>query len=113
MINICRDILTKESVTMNFRKYLSVTMISLVYLCLAVSALAQGQPPRQPTPNDTLISPEVHSDKRVTFRIYAPKSAEVMLRGDWMEGPAPVQLQKDEKGVWSATVGPLAPDFYS
>jgi enterochelin esterase-like enzyme len=98
---------------MNFRKCLSAAVISLLCLCLAVAAFAQAQPPRQPTPNDTLISPEVHSDKRVTFRIYAPKSAEVMLRGDWMEGPAPVKLEKDEKGVWSATVGPLTPDFYS
>jgi enterochelin esterase-like enzyme len=98
---------------MNFRKCLSVVVISLVYLGLAVTALAQGQPTRQPTPNDTLISPEVHSDKRVTFRIYAPKSSEVMLRGDWMEGPGPIKLEKDEKGVWSATLGPLTPDFYS
>jgi enterochelin esterase-like enzyme len=73
-------------------------------------ALAQ---PRQPTPNDTLLSPEVHSDKRVSFRIYAPKATEVTLRGDWMEGPGTVKLEKDDKGVWSATVGPLTPDFYS
>jgi enterochelin esterase family protein len=49
----------------------------------------------------------------VTFRIYAPKAAEVALRGDWMEGPGTVKLEKDDKGVWSATVGPLTPDFYS
>src|SRR5262249_25488907 len=61
---------------------------------------------------DTLISPEVQSDHRVTFRIYAPKASEVTLRGDWMEGPA-VKLAKDDKGVWSATVGPLVPDYYS
>ena len=98
---------------MKFTKCLSVAAISLICLCTAITVLAQGQPPRQPTPNDTLISPEVLSDKRVTFRIYAPKSSEVTLRGDWMEGPAPVKLEKDEKGVWSATVGPLTPDFYS
>ena len=69
-------------------------------------------PQRTPTPNDTLISPEVN-ERRVTFRIYAPKASEVTLRGDWMEAPEPVKLEKDEKGVWSATVGPLTPDFYS
>ena len=40
--------------------------------------------PRQPTPNDTLQSPEVLPDKRVTFRIYAPKATEVSLSGDWV-----------------------------
>jgi enterochelin esterase family protein len=30
-----------------------------------------------------------------------------------MEAPEPVKLEKDEKGVWSVTVGPLTPDFYS
>jgi enterochelin esterase-like enzyme len=68
---------------------------------------------RQPTPNDTLVSPEVHSDRRVTFRIYAPKASEVTLRGDWMEGPGVLKLERDDKGIWSATAGPLAPDFYS
>jgi para-nitrobenzyl esterase len=68
---------------------------------------------RRPTPNDTLVSTEVLPDRKVTFRIYAPKAAEVLLRGDWMEGPGTEPLRKEENGVWSATVGPLAPDFYS
>src|SRR5258705_758342 len=75
---------------------------------------AVGQPPRrEPTLNDSLVSPEVGPGNRVTFRIYAPKAAEVTLRGDWMEAPGPVKLEKDEKGIWSITAGPLAPDFYS
>ena len=77
-------------------------------------ACAYGQiPARQPTPNDTLVSPDVQADKRVTFRIYAPKASEVTLRGDWMNGPDVLKLEKDEKGVWSGTTGPLTPDFYS
>jgi enterochelin esterase family protein len=30
-----------------------------------------------------------------------------------METAEPVKLEKDKEGVWSATVGPLVPDFYS
>jgi enterochelin esterase-like enzyme len=96
-----------------FRSILSVAAAALFLVLSFAQARAQGTPQRQPTPNDTLVSPEVQSDKRVTFRIYAPKAAEVTLRGDWMEGPGTVKLEKDDKGVWSATVGPLAPDFYS
>jgi enterochelin esterase family protein len=89
--------------------------LSLIFLlsAIAVATHAQGLPQRQPTPNDTLVSPETHTDKRVTFRIYAPKASEVTLRGDWMEGTGVVRLEKDDKGVWSTTVGPLVPDFYS
>src|SRR5439155_6710482 len=31
----------------------------------------------------------------------------------WMEGPRVARLAKDDEGVWSATEGPLVPDFYS
>ncbi len=69
--------------------------------------------PRQPAPTDTLTSPEVLPDHRVTFRIHAPKASEVTVGGDWLQGPGPAKLEKDERGVWSVTVGPLVPDLYS
>ena len=73
--------------------------------------VASAQPPqRQPTPNDTLKSTEVAPDHKVTFRIYAPKADEVSVGGDFGQGG---KMTKDDKGVWSITVGPLAPDFYS
>ena len=93
------------------KRNLFLTTISLVLLATVVS-LAQT-PPR--TPNDTLKSPEVLSDGRVVFRIYAPKASEVTLGGDWISqglGDGG-NLTKDDKGVWSITVGPLPADFYS
>src|SRR6516162_3322616 len=84
----------------------------LVSGLVAVSAAAQP-PQRKPTPNDRLISLEVSADHKVTFRIYAPKASEVTVRGDWMTTLEPVKLTKDDQGVWSASVGPLTPDFYS
>src|SRR6516165_360922 len=83
--------------------------LGLFLLVFASPAVAQPQR-RQPTPNDTLISPEVQSDHRVTFRIYAPKASEVIVRGDFGEE---AKLTKDEKGVWSGTIGPVTPDLYS
>jgi len=80
-----------------------------------IAPVAFAQPPRQPTPNDTLKSTEVLPDHRVVFRIYAPKASVVTLSGDFVAqgrgagGP----LEKDDQGVWSITVGPLVPDFYS
>ncbi len=49
-------------------------------LALATFSAAFAQPPpRQPTPNDTLVSSEVHSDRRATFRIHAPKATDGAL----------------------------------
>jgi enterochelin esterase family protein len=90
----------------------------LILLALGSVAVARAQmPQRTPTPNDTLKSPEVLPDNRVVFRIYAPKATEITLSGDFLPpGPNPKlepSSSKDEQGVWSLTVGPLAPDFYS
>ena len=84
--------------------------LALLALLLAIAgeAWAQGQR-RTPTPNDTLKFTEVANDHKVTFRIYAPKATEVSVQGDFGGG----KMSKDEKGVWSITVGPLTPDYYS
>jgi enterochelin esterase-like enzyme len=90
--------------------------ISAGLLMLAILPPAAAQtPPRDPTPNDTLVSPQVLPDNRVTFRIYAPKASGVSVSGDWIAQGRGTggKLEKDEKGVWSITVGPLVPDFYS
>jgi enterochelin esterase-like enzyme len=83
-------------------------LLLLVSACFIASP-ASGQGRRRPTPNATLKSTEVASDHKVTFRIYAPKAVEVSVSGDFGGG----KMEKDDQGVWSLTVGPLTPDFYS
>jgi enterochelin esterase-like enzyme len=80
------------------------TFSALALLLLAATAPAQAQSP------PPLISPEVHSDNRVTFRFRAPniKEAAISLEGV----PKPFPMQKDDQGVWSLTTDSLAPDFY-
>ncbi len=70
---------------------------------------------REANANSTLRSPEVLPDHRVIFRIDAPKASSVEVTGDFVtQGLAPAaRLTKDDKGVWSATVGPLPPDLYT
>src|SRR6476469_3114057 len=76
---------------------------STITLCLlAATAAAQ----ERPVP---IISPEIHADRSVTFRLKAPKATEVSVNGEWGKGAT---LTKDETGVWSGTVGPLEPDLY-
>ena len=56
-------------------------------------------------------SPEVHDDRTVTFRYFAPKAKTVKLNGNvpQMKG----DLIKGKDGVWSITVGPFEPNTYS
>ena len=88
---------------------------TIFLLALSLTPLAAQPPRREPTPNDTLKSPEILPDRKVVFRIYAPKATDVSLSGDWIaQGRgAGGKLDKDDSGVWSITVGPLVPDFYS
>ena len=58
-----------------------------------------------------VTSPEVNADRMVTFRIRAPKAAEVLLNGEW-KGGGKTTMTKDEQGLWSVTLGPLEPDLY-
>jgi enterochelin esterase family protein len=74
-----------------------------------VFLLASNVPGWAQTPPPPLISPEVDSDNRVTFRLRAPNAKEVMLA---QEGAEPAPMQKNEQGVWSVTTDPMEPDFY-
>jgi enterochelin esterase-like enzyme len=100
-----------------------MTIFNLVKRCTALSFLGSlgvasalysqdrpAPPPARPATAPPVISPELLSDRRVTFRIRAPKADEVTVSGEW--GGQPQTLTKDEQGVWSATIGPLAPEIY-
>jgi 1,4-alpha-glucan branching enzyme len=98
---------------MNMRILITITGV----LGMAVLALCQRPPlPYYENTNNIPVSPEVHPDRTVTFRLFAPKASEVVLMGspgilEVIKEPKP--LQKDPKGVWSLTVGPLPPGFYT
>lgn len=72
----------------------------------AAPVTAAPAPTRQPP----IISPEIHADGSVTFRLRAPEATKVEVWGDWV--PATPPAARDENGVWTATVGPLSPDIY-
>ncbi|MCL4812471.1 MAG: esterase [Vicinamibacteraceae bacterium] len=91
--------------------------IVLGLLLLACVADGQAQPaPARPAAAPpgggpaapVLVSPEVRPDRRVTFRLYAPRASEVGVffeRGDQ-------SMTKGEDGVWQVTLGPMEPGSY-
>jgi enterochelin esterase family protein len=72
----------------------------------AAAALAQpgGAPPR-------FTSPEVGADRRITLRFFAPNAKSVVASGELDGKPHPLTI--GDNGVWSVTIGPLAPDIYT
>ncbi|HEU4996491.1 MAG TPA: alpha/beta hydrolase-fold protein [Gemmatimonadaceae bacterium] len=86
-----------------------VPLTAALLLSPVLSVAAQFGPPRIP---DTLKSPVIAADSRVTFQLFAPKAGSVVLR---TEGPAPfanLPLTKGAEGVWSITTNPLPSDLY-
>ena len=54
-----------------------------------------------------LVSPEVHADRSITFRLRAPEASQVSLQ---FRGAKP--MTKGADGVWSLTAGPVEPEIY-
>ena len=98
---------------MNYRGWHRTAEVVFISWTFGIAAAQPTAP--APTRKVALKSPEVLSDRRVIFRIDAPKASEVFINGDWVShgraanGP----LEKDSDGVWSITLGPFVPDFYS
>lgn len=73
--------------------------------------IAAIRPAAQTVPR--IISPEILSDNKVTFRLFAPKADSVKLVCDWMSGTqARINMAKNDSGLWSTTLGPLSPEVY-
>ena len=49
--------------------------------------------------------------RQFTLRLLAPKASEVTVAGEWNLNK-PQALSKDDKGVWTITVGPVPPNIY-
>jgi len=56
------------------------------------------------------VSPEVHDDRTVTFRLHAPQAKSVKIESNVPQVKG--DLEKNSKGLWSITVGPLEPNLY-
>src|SRR5258708_25629522 len=93
---------------------------ALAVAFLSASIFAQSAPPPQQAQQGQggrgprgprIISPEIHPDKTVTFRLSAPKAAEVTLNGSW-DSATNLKMTKDDAGVWSTTVGPLGDQLW-
>ncbi len=81
------------------------SFLKVIFLFALAAFIATGQrPPR-------IVSPEVHPDRTVTFRLRGPEVNEVVLEANWAGDPKP--LDKGDDGVWTITIGPVEPGIFS
>jgi enterochelin esterase-like enzyme len=86
---------------------------SAVSVILAIlSTSLSGQ--EAPWMRRRVVSPEIHPDNSVTFRLLAPDATEITITGGWMQGWGSREpLVRNDTGLWSLTVGPLQPEIYT
>jgi len=90
--------------------------LSLGAMAFAQQALWSGSP---------IVSPDIHEDNTVTFRLLAPKAVKVQITGDFLptqkiqtpygefDGPGVADLKEGKDGVWEYTTDALSPELYS
>ncbi len=93
---------------MNKRILAKTFLLVSLLLCAVVAYSQMGRGPQGPR----VISPEILPDKKVTFRLLAPKAGSVVLNGNWDQGTN-IQMTKDDQGIWSVTVGPLGEQLWA
>lgn len=89
-------------------------VVGVVCLLAASASLLdarQGRGGGQQAPQ--VVSPEVGSDRRITFRLYAPDARAVRVTGGDIPGLGQTGVMtKDAEGVWSFTTEPVAAGAY-
>ena len=86
----------------------SIVAICVIVIVMPVAALAQ----QALWGNAPVVSPEIHANKTVTFRLRAPKAVKVQVVGDFLaQGVA--DLVENKEGIWEYTTPePLKPELY-
>ncbi len=90
------------------KKLFAAFVAAIAFVALSVSALAQA-----PNAQPQVISPEVQADRKITFRLLAPKAESVRVSGGDIPGMGSGKdMTKDDKGIWEITIGPVEPGTY-
>ncbi len=93
---------------MKHKKLFAAFVVAITFAALSVPALAQA-----PNAPPQVTSPEVQADRKITFRLLAPKAESVRLTGSDIPGLGQGKdMTKDDKGVWEVTIGPVEPGTY-
>jgi enterochelin esterase-like enzyme len=92
---------------------ISFCILLLSLMTFGIHAQAPVAPPagRGGGRGPGVVSPQVNPDHTITLRFRAPDAREIIVIGE-IDGKDHTMTKGDD-GVWTATIGPLAPDVYN
>ncbi len=91
------------------RKTITISAVTAFMLIIALFQLSaqQQQRPR-------VVSPEIHDDNTITFRLYAPHAGSITVSGSWDRGvEVSDELTVNSEGIHETTIGPLPSEMYT
>ena len=113
-----RELMIKKNIrTMKLKVSLSMFFMLLLGVNMNAQQALWGGP--------DILSPEIHVNHTVTFRLLAPNADTVLITGDFLptekaktqygefDVPGKAQLTKDDKGIWSFSSDVLKPELYN
>jgi len=82
-----------------------------IFLLLTVLSITVYAQFRMPKP---ILSPEITTDNKITFRVFAPEAKKVTVSGNWMAGwGSQVELMRNDTGMYQLTIDPLPSEMYT
>jgi enterochelin esterase-like enzyme len=99
--NITREMLVRDAIAL-----IGKGLVLVVLVCEQSVLLAQNPIPR--------VSPQVHPDRTVTFRLSAPQAHAVAVRMANIAASSGKldSMVRASNGTWSVTLGPFEPEIY-
>jgi enterochelin esterase family protein len=96
----------------------NLCLVAVLGLASILTTMADAQPSaagrRSGSPQSIQVtSPEVSTERKITFRILAPKAENVRLSaGDIPDMGQGKEMTKGTNGIWEITIGPVDPGAY-
>ena len=100
---------------MNTLPQVTIAVLSAFFVCAASQAQSTNRAGRGfgSSQGPRVVSPELSAERKLTFRILAPKAEVVRLSGGDLPGLGQgAAMTKGTNGVWETTVGPVNPGAY-
>jgi len=91
-------------------KYYTRVLSAVVIFFISIIAINAQEMQQQGGPQ--IDSPQIHENNTVTFSVFSENAQSVSVSGSWMGFGETAEMQKNDEGVWSVTVGPLEPYMY-
>ena len=92
---------------------MKIFSIATMMFALSIASYAQQSLSR----GAQIISPEIHENKSVTFRLNAPNASTVTVSGNFLTGEGmgspSTDMKKGNDGIWTYTTNPLSPELYT